>query len=112
MKRMAGKKPLKDASNASVTSTRVRVENESKYRLLIEQYAKTGRVRHACKIADIEYSSHWRRLQSDPKYRAVFVEAGQESAQEVEDTVYRLAVEGEQWAAMAILRKFRPEDGW
>lgn len=49
-------------------------------------------------------------MQSDPVYRAAIEEAGQQSAQVVEDTVYDLAIQGEQWAAMAILRKFRPND--
>lgn len=49
-------------------------------------------------------------MKSDPVYRAAVEEAGQQSAQVVEDTVYDLAIQGEQWAAMAILRKFRPED--
>lgn len=99
-----------NASNASVLSTKARQGSEAKYRLLIDHYAKNGKLERACKAAGIDHSTHWRRMQSDPKYREVVEEAGQQSAQVVEDTVYDLAVAGEQWAAMAILRKFRPGD--
>lgn len=99
-----------NASNARILSTKARQGSEAKYRRLIEHYAKNGKLERACKAAGIEHSTHWRRMQSDPVYRAAIEEAGQQSAQVVEDTVYDLAVQGEQWAAMAILRKFRPND--
>lgn len=99
-----------NAHNATILSGRVRRGNDAKYRIVIDHYAKTGRLIRACEAAGIDYTAHWRRMRSDPKYREAVEEAGQQSAQAVEDTVYDLAVAGEQWAAMAILRKFRPDD--
>lgn len=98
-----------NAKNARILSTPAWHDSEAKYQKLIEHYANNGKLLRACEAAGIDHSSHWRRMRNDPVYRAAIEEAGQQSAQEVEDTVFGLALEGEQWAAMAILRRFRPE---
>ena len=101
--------PKANAHNARFLSGRVRRGNEAKYQIVIDHYAKTGKLIRACKTAGIDYTAHWRRMQSDPKYRAAIEEAEQQVAQEVEDSVYGMAVDGESWAALALLRRFRPQ---
>lgn len=81
---------------------------EAKLRVFIKQYAQHGRVLRACEIAGIAHNVHYRRLQTDAGYRAAVEEAEQAAAQQLEDRVYEMAVEGELQAALALLRRFRP----
>jgi hypothetical protein len=60
-------------------------------------------------MAKISFVVHYRRLQSDPTYRAAFEEAEQQAAQQLEDAVYDYAVDGDVQAALALLKRFRPE---
>ena len=101
--------PKANAHSARFLSGRVRRGNEAKYQIVIDHYAKTGRLIRACETAGIDYTAHWRRMQSDPKYRAAIEEAEQSVAQEVEDSVYDMAIAGEGWAATLLLRRFRPQ---
>lgn len=82
---------------------------EAKFRVLIAHYAKHGRLMRACEAAGIDHSTHYRRLQSDPTYRAAVEEAEQQVAQHLEDGVYKMAVDGELQAAVVLLKRFRPQ---
>jgi hypothetical protein len=81
---------------------------EAKLRVFLEAYGKTGRILRACEMAEISFVVHYRRLQSDPVYRTAFEEAEQQAAQQLEDKVYDYAVDGELQAALALLKRFRP----
>ena len=48
-------------------------------------------------------------MQNDPIYRAAFEEAEQAAAQRQEDNVCDMADEGDLQAALALLRRFRPQ---
>jgi DNA-binding response OmpR family regulator len=60
-------------------------------------------------MAGISFVVHYRRLQSDPQYRTTFEEVEQTVAQGLEDRVHELATAGDLQAALALLRRFRPE---
>jgi len=82
---------------------------EAKLRVFLEAYGKTGRILRACEMAEISFVVHYRRLQSDPVYRTAFEEAEQQAAQQLEDRVYDYAVDNDLHAALALLKRFRPE---
>jgi len=81
---------------------------EAKLRVMLELYGKTGRIIRSCEMAGIGWNVHFRRMQSDPVYRAAFEEAEQQAAQRLEDKVYEFAEAGDAAAAIALLKRFRP----
>jgi hypothetical protein len=82
---------------------------EAKMRRMLKHYIQNGRLLQACEAAGINHSVHYRRMQSDPVYRAAVEEAEQAAAQRLEDKVYQWAEEGELQAAVILLKRFRPE---
>lgn len=82
---------------------------EAKLRRFLENYGKTGRILPSCKAAGVSFVVHYRRLQNDPVYRAAFEETEQQAAQRQEDNVCEMADEGDLQAALALLRRFRPQ---
>jgi tRNA A37 N6-isopentenylltransferase MiaA len=93
---------------AKLLSTSAHKRTEAKLRVFLENYAKTGRVLRACEAAGIDHNTHYRKLQADPTYRAAVEEAEQQVAQQIEDRVYDMAMDGELQAALALLKRFRP----
>jgi hypothetical protein len=102
------KRPV-NANKATILSNRAYRGTEAKLRMVVEHYAKNGRLVRACNAAGIDHATHYRRMQSDPTYRAAVEEAEQQVAQEVEDSVYDMAIGGEIQAAALLLKRFRPE---
>jgi hypothetical protein len=75
----------------------------------LEAYAKTGRVTLACEAAHIAHNTHYRRLGSDPVYRAAFAQAEQQVGQMLEDTAVERALDGDNHLLLALLKRFRPQ---
>jgi hypothetical protein len=99
---------LTDAKEAKLLTTPSNKKTEAKLRLLLEHYAKHGRLLRACEAAGIDHATHYRKLQSEPNYRAAVETVEQQAAQQLEDRVYDMAMEGELQAALVLLRRFRP----
>ena len=49
-------------------------------RAFLAAFRETGNVRLSCKTAGVGRSSHYRRLQKDPEYRAAFELAKEDAA--------------------------------
>lgn len=82
---------------------------EVRMRNFLEAYSKTGRLLRACATAGIAFRTHYRKLESDPVYRAAFEEAEQTAAQNIEDKVYDMAIDDDNLpAAIVLLKRFRP----
>ena len=72
---MPSKRIARAGKAGGILTGRANFDSEAKFRLLIEHYAKNGKLYRACEAAGIEHSTHWRRMQSDPAYRAAVEEA-------------------------------------
>ena len=103
------KAPLKAKKAKRVISNPAYKNTEERLRVVVEEYAKHGRVVRACETAGIHFTVHYRRVQNDPVYRAAVEEAEQAAAQRLEDQVYDWAEEGDLQAALALLKRFRPQ---
>lgn len=100
--------PVRSEKKESVVSSQARRSIQGRLRAFIENYAQCGRVIPACKAAGINHNTHYRKLQTDPEYRAAVERAEQEVAQQIEDKVFDMAMGGELQAALALLKRFRP----
>lgn len=78
-------------------------------RRMLKHYVQNGRLLQACEAAGINHTVHYRRMQSDPVYRAAVEEAEQAVAQRQEDNVCELADAGDLQAALVLLKRFRPQ---
>lgn len=107
------KRPVKankaNSKTKSVISKPAYKNTEARLRILLESYAGHGRLLRACEAAGIGFNVHYRRLQSDPVYRAAFEEAEQAVAQSLEDKVHDWAMEDDLQAAVVLLKRFRPQ---
>lgn len=97
-----------DEKEEKLLTARANKKTEAKLRVLLEHYARTGRLLQACEAAGVDHNTHYRRLQSDANYRAAVEAAEQQAAQQLEDRVYDMAIDGELQAAVVLLRRFRP----
>lgn len=98
-----------ETKETAITSPDARRSIQGRLHAFIENYAQCGRVHEACRAAGINHNTHYRKLQSDPEYRAAVERAEQSVAQQVEDKVFDLAMDGELQAAIVLLKRFRPQ---
>jgi len=83
---------------------------EDKLRTVLETYAKPGCMNAGIKAAGIPPATHYRRLEQDEVYRQALEDVERTVSQEVEDTVYQMAVEDRDLGACTLLlRRFRPQ---
>jgi hypothetical protein len=79
-------------------------------RKFLEAYAATGRVAHACDIADISRETHYHKLETDSGYQQAFARAQQQLADVIEDELFRRGIAGESDALLMFLaRGFMPD---
>lgn len=60
----------------------------------LEAYRRTGRVAPAARLAKIDRTTHYRRLRTDPAYRAAFADAERDAAHLHNDELKAWAFEG------------------
>jgi hypothetical protein len=61
----------------AILSTPSNYHTAARLRVFLDSYARTGHVRLSCLAAGIAFKTHYRKLKSDPVYRAAFVQVEQ-----------------------------------
>jgi hypothetical protein len=69
-------------------------QTESRMRAFLRIYQQTASVSEAAARAGVHRTLHYRRLESDPKYREAFKEAERQASQLLEDEAIRRALVG------------------
>lgn len=69
-------------------------KKSSKKAAFLAAYAECGNISRAAEIAKIERRNHYRWLENDPEYPALFKEAEQQACDRLEQEARRRAVEG------------------
>jgi len=104
--------PQPDDTNGKdekILSTPVNRSTPARMRFFLDAYSKTGRLLQACEAAGINHNLHYRKMQSDPTYRAAFEAAQQRVGQLLEDTAMERALAGDNQLLIVLLKRFRPE---
>jgi hypothetical protein len=76
---------------------------------VLDIYSKTGKLMEACAQAGINHNTHYRKMGSDPAYRAAFEKAERQCVQRLEDTAYERAMAGDNTLLVVLLKRFKPE---
>jgi hypothetical protein len=95
--------------NEEILSQPANRNTAARMRIFLDAYAKTGRLLRACEAAHIAHNTHYRRLATDPVYRAAFERAESEVGQMLEDAAIERALDGDSHLLLALLKRFRPE---
>lgn len=69
-------------------------QNHDWQQAFLDAYREMGVVRYACKQADVDHGNVYRRLRSDPEFKAAFDEAREQATQRMEMEARRRAIEG------------------
>ena len=75
-------------------SDRVQQLKEARQRVFLDAFLGTANVSHACRIAEIDRSTHYTWLKEDDAYATLFSEAEEHATDALEAEARRRAVEG------------------
>ena len=98
-----------------VLSQPARKRTLTRVQLFLEAYRTTASVASAARIAGIDRTMHYRKLETDESYQKAFAQAKEEVSDVIEGELFRRAVKGEKEAVFykgkkvaTILRKSDP----
>src|SRR5262245_58914266 len=74
-------------------------------RSFLEAYSQSGRLKESLQRAGIAPNTHYRRLESNPAYRAAFAQAQKRLVDVIEDELFRRGVDGESDAILMFLAR-------
>ena len=65
-----------------------------KKRAFLKAYSENGNIAQSAEITEIDRSTHYDWLNTDPDYKTAFIEAGEQAAERLEQEARRRAVDG------------------
>src|SRR5215510_6352347 len=97
------------ADSTEILSKPTNKATPARMRVFLQVYAATGRINHACEIAQIDRKTHYLKLAGDPAYQKAFAQAQQQLADVIEGEIFRRAIDAESDALLMFLaRGFMP----